>query len=95
MTADDTRKWTDFYFEILGERGNKYSALEGVWKFYDIQRAIDSGDRQAARDLADVLQEVGLQYVVDKAVFVTIIEECSWVWNLTPGKTGRGSASRI
>jgi hypothetical protein len=67
MDADDTRKWIDFYFEILGERGNKYSALEGVWKFYDIQRAIDSGDRQAARDLADVLQEIGLQYVVDKA----------------------------
>ena len=67
MDADDTRKWIDFYFEILGERGNKYSALEGVWKFYDIQRAIDSGNRQAARDLADVLQEIGLQYVVDKA----------------------------
>lgn len=67
MAADDTRKWIDFYFEILGERGNKYSALEGVWKFYDIQRAIDSGDRQAALDLADILQEIGLQYVVDKA----------------------------
>lgn len=67
MAADDTRKWIDFYFEILGERGIKYSALEGVWKFYDIQRAIDSGDRQAARDLADILQEIGLQYVVDKA----------------------------
>lgn len=67
MEADDTRKWIDFYFEILGERGNKYSALEGVWKFYDIQRAIDSGDRQAARDLAEILQEIGLQYVVNKA----------------------------
>lgn len=67
MDAPDTRKWIDFYFELLGERGNKYSALEGVWKFYDIQRAIDSGDRDAARDLAEVLQEIGLQYVVDTA----------------------------
>lgn len=67
MDADDTRKWIDFYFELLGERGNKYSALEGVWKFYDIQRAIDSGDRKAALDLADILQEIGLQYVVDEA----------------------------
>lgn len=67
MDAEDTRKWIDFYFELLGERGNKYSALEGVWKFYDIQRAIDSGDRQAALDLADILQEIGLQYVVDEA----------------------------
>ena len=67
MDAEDTRKWIDFYFELVGERGNKYSAYEGVWKFYDIQRAIDSGDRDAALDLADVLQEIGLQYVVDKA----------------------------
>lgn len=67
MDADDTRKWIDFYFELLGERGNKYSALEGVWKFYDIQRAIDSGDREAASDLADILQEIGLQYIVDEA----------------------------
>lgn len=67
MDAGDTRKWIDFYFELLGERGNKYSALEGVWKFYDVQRAIDSGDRGTARDLADVLQEIGLQYVVDEA----------------------------
>jgi hypothetical protein len=67
MNAEDTRKWIDFYFELVGERGNKYSAYEGVWKFYDIQRAIDSGDRDAALDLADVLQEIGLQYVVDEA----------------------------
>lgn len=67
IDAKDTRKWIDFYFELLGERGNKYSALEGVWKFYDIQRAIDSGDRESARDLADILQEIGLQYVVDEA----------------------------
>lgn len=67
MAADDTRKWIDFYFEILGERGNKYSALEGVWKFYDIQRVIDAGDRKTALDLAGVLQEIGLQYVVDRA----------------------------
>ena len=67
MNADDTRKWIDFYFEVLGERGNKYSALEGVWKFYDIQRAIDSGDRESARSLADILQEIGLQYIVDEA----------------------------
>jgi hypothetical protein len=67
MSADDTRAWIDFYFELLGERGNKYSALEGVWKFYDIQRAIDSGDREVAEDLADILQKIGLQYVVDTA----------------------------
>lgn len=67
VAADNTRKWIDFYFEILGERGNKYSALEGVWKFYDIQRAIDSGDREAARDLAEILHKIGLQFVVDKA----------------------------
>ncbi|WP_336336879.1 DpnII family type II restriction endonuclease [Haloarcula brevis] len=67
MDADDTRKWIDFYFELLGERGNKYSAYEGVWKFYDVQRAIDRGDRESARSLADILQEIGLQYVVDEA----------------------------
>lgn len=67
MKADDTRKWIDFYFEILGERGNKYSAFEGLWKFYDVQRAIDNGERSEARELAEVLQEIGLQYVVDRA----------------------------
>ncbi|MDS0277371.1 type II restriction endonuclease [Halomicroarcula sp. S1AR25-4] len=66
MAADDTREWIDFYFELVGERGNKYSSLEGVWKFYPIQRAIDSGDREEALDLASVLQDVGLQYIVDK-----------------------------
>lgn len=67
MDAEDTRKWIDFYFELLGERGNKYSALEGVWKFYDVQRAIDGGDRAAAADLADVLQDIGLQYIVNSS----------------------------
>jgi len=66
MAADDTREWIDFYFELVGERGNKYSSLEDVWKFYPIQRAIDSGDREEALDLASVLQDVGLQYIVDK-----------------------------
>lgn len=66
MAADDTREWIDFYFELVGERGNKYSSLEGVWKFYPIQRAIDSGDREEAVDLASVLQDVGLQYIVDR-----------------------------
>ncbi|WP_132060070.1 DpnII family type II restriction endonuclease [Halorussus amylolyticus] len=70
MHADDTRKWIDFYFELLGERGNKYSALEGVWKFYDIQRSIDAGDRQTAHDLAETLQEIGLQYLVDESADV-------------------------
>jgi len=65
MEGNDTREWIDFYFEALGERGKKYSAYEGVWKFYDIQRAIDSGDREEARDLAEVLQNIGLQYLVD------------------------------
>ncbi|WP_436902742.1 DpnII family type II restriction endonuclease [Halovenus halobia] len=66
MAAEDTREWIDFYFELVGERGNKYSSLEGVWKFYPIQRAIDSGDREKARDLAGVLRDVGLQYIVDQ-----------------------------
>lgn len=66
MAADDTREWIDFYFELVGERGNKYSSLEGVWKFYPIQRAIDDGDREEAVDLAGVLQDVGLQYIVNK-----------------------------
>ena len=70
MKADDTRKWIDFYFEILGERGNKYSALEGLWKFYDVQRAIDGGDREAAEDLAAILHEIGLQYVVEASADV-------------------------
>jgi len=65
MEGNDTREWIDFYFEALGERGKKYSAYEGVWKFYDIQGAIDSGDREEARDLAEVLQNIGLQYLVD------------------------------
>lgn len=66
MAADDTREWIDFYFELVGERGTKYSSLEGVWKFYPIQRAVDSGDREAALDLAGVLGDVGLQHIVDK-----------------------------
>lgn len=66
MAANNTRKWIDFYFELVGERGNKYSSLEGVWKFYPIQRQIDSGDRAVATDLASVLQDVGLQYIVNK-----------------------------
>ncbi len=66
MAADDTREWIDFYFELVGERGNKYSSLEGVWKFYPVQRAIDGGDREEALDLAGVLQNVGLQYIVDE-----------------------------
>jgi len=66
MAADDTREWIDFYFELVGERGNKYSSLEGVWKFYPIQRAIDKGDREQARELAEVLHEVGLQHIVDQ-----------------------------
>lgn len=66
MAAEDTREWIDFYFELVGERGNKYSSLDGVWKFYPIQRAIDSGDREKARDLAGVLRDVGLQYIVDQ-----------------------------
>jgi hypothetical protein len=70
MEADDTRKWIDFYFEILGERGNKYTALEGLWKFYDVQRAIDSGDRSEARELAEELQKIGLQYVVENSADV-------------------------
>jgi len=67
MRAEDTREWIDFYFELLGERGNKYAAAEGLWKFYPIQRAIDGGDRAAAEDLASVLREIGLQYVVDES----------------------------
>jgi hypothetical protein len=67
LAADDTRKWIDFYFELLGERGNKYSALEGVWKFYEVQRDIDSGDRKEATGLAAILREIGLQYIVNNS----------------------------
>lgn len=70
IDANDTRKWIDFYFEILGERGNKYSALDGLWKFYDVQRAIDHGDRNEARELAKELQKIGLQYVVEQSADV-------------------------
>lgn len=70
MEAEDTREWIDFYFELLGERGNKYSALEGLWRFYDVQRAIDDGDRDSAEDLAEVLREIGLQYVVEHSADV-------------------------
>jgi len=70
MDADDTRAWIDFYFELLGHTDTKYAALEGLWKFYPIQRNIDSGDREIAVELADVLQDIGLQYLVDVTVDV-------------------------
>ncbi len=66
LTAEDTREWIDFYFELVGERGNKYSCLEGVYKFYPIQRAIDSGDYDEARELGRILYEIGLQRIVDE-----------------------------
>jgi DpnII restriction endonuclease. len=65
--ADETREWIDFYFELLGERGNRYASAEGLWKFYHIQRAVDNDDRETAEELARVLREVGLQYVVDES----------------------------
>lgn len=67
IEAENTREWMDFYFELLGERGTKYVAKEGVWKFHQIKKKIEDGDKNAARDLADVLQDVGLQYVVDNS----------------------------
>jgi phenolic acid decarboxylase len=67
MEVEDTRRYIDFYFELLGERGNKYSAKEGVWKFYGVQRKIDSGDREAALEIAEVLQKIGLQEIVEEA----------------------------
>lgn len=70
MRAGDTREWIDFYFELLGHTDTKYAALEGLWKFYPIQRKIDSGDREVARDLASVLQNISLQYLVDVTVDV-------------------------
>lgn len=70
MDADETREWIDFYFELLGHTDTKYAALEGLWKFYPIQRKIDSGDREVAVDLASVLQDIGLQYLVDVTVDV-------------------------
>jgi len=70
ISAEDTREWIDFYFELLGHTDTKYAALEGLWKFYPIQRKIDSGDRDVARDLASVLQNIGLQYLVDITVDV-------------------------
>ena len=65
LDADETRDWIDFYFELLGHSDTKYAAMEGLWKFYPIQRAIDDGDRETARELAGVLQDIGLQYLVD------------------------------
>jgi len=70
MDADDTRVWIDFYFELLGHTDTKYAALEGLWKFYPIQRSMDSGDRETAVELAGVLQDIGLQYLVDVTVDV-------------------------
>jgi hypothetical protein len=65
MEADDTREWIDFYFQLLGHSDTKYAAMEGLWKFYPIQKSIDGGDRAAAEDIAEVLQDIGLQYLVD------------------------------
>ena len=65
LDAEETRDWIDFYFELLGHSDTKYAAMEGLWKFYPIQRAIDDGDRETARELAGVLQDIGLQYLVD------------------------------
>jgi len=65
MNAEDTREWIGFYFELLGERGDKYVSAEGLWKFHPIQRVIDSGDREAAEGLARVLRKIGLQYIMD------------------------------
>lgn len=65
IAADDTREWIDFYFQLLGHSDTKYAALEGLWKFYPIQRAIDSGDREEAVSLAKVLRDIGLQRLVD------------------------------
>jgi len=70
MQADETREWIDFYFELLGHSDTKYAAFEGLWEFYPIQRQIDSGDREVAEDLASVLQDIGLQYLVDITVDV-------------------------
>lgn len=70
IEANDTREWIDFYFELLGHSDTKYAALEGLWKFYPIQREIDSGSRETAEDLASVLQDIGLQYLVDVTVDV-------------------------
>lgn len=70
MDADDTREWIDFYFELLGHTDTKYAAIEGLWKFYPIQRSIDGGNREDAVDLAGVLQDIGLQYLVDVTVDV-------------------------
>jgi len=70
VDAEDTREWIDFYFELLGHTDTKYVALEGLWKFYPIQRKIDGGNHEVARDLASVLQDIGLQYLVDVTVDV-------------------------
>lgn len=70
MDAEETREWIDFYFELLGHTDTKYAALEGLWRFYPIQREIDSGERETAKDLAAVLQDIGLQYLVDVTVDV-------------------------
>lgn len=65
MKVDDTRECIDFYFQLLGHSDTKYAAMEGLWKFHPIQRAIDGGDRETAEDIAAVLHDIGLQYLVD------------------------------
>jgi hypothetical protein len=67
ITTDTPRVWVDFCFELLGERNNKYSAYEGVWRFNDLKQAFLAGDRGTAEEVATILQEIGLQHIVDTA----------------------------
>ena len=67
VTTETPRVWVDFCFELLGERNNKYSAYEGVWRFNDLKQAFLADDRDTAREVATILQEMGLQHVVDTA----------------------------
>jgi hypothetical protein len=68
LQVTDTREWITYLFALLGHSQNKYdyAALEGLWKFQDVQQQIDDGDRKAAQDIAHVLTEIGLQHIVDQ-----------------------------
>lgn len=69
LLVPDTREWITFFFALLGHSQNKtdYTALEGLWKFQDVTKAIDTGNRDQAHEIAEVLTEIGLKYVVDHA----------------------------
>ncbi|WP_233560775.1 MULTISPECIES: type II restriction endonuclease [unclassified Haloarcula] len=65
MDTNETREWIDFLFELVGETGIRYSSAEGTWKFHSYKKDIDSGNRDAAAELAELLCDIDLQQIVD------------------------------